>query len=1085
MTNSAPFESEVAFLSGVDDTGRAAPISYFTYTPGNPPIYKPVSTAIKWGDATPGTPGGTVTYSFDAAAHWSNTEKMVWEGAFSFWSGLADITFVPADNTNAPDVILERSTDGRARTVFNFGAAVPIGSDEIRYGRHESGAFISIDTRSDHYGPITTDADAKGGLAWSTLLHEVGHMVGLGHGGPYNFTVDGRQQFSAYDTQLWSIMSYFDPDTVGTAHYDQYPVHTGWGTTASGDLHDPLSPQMLDILAVQRLYGASTNATFAGNQTFGFNSTFTGYLKNIYDFDAGYNPDAIVTLWSHGTNNTLDLSGFSQNAAIDLMPGSFSSAGGKVNNIGIAFGTVIDTVKGGSGNDTIKAWAPGTTMAGGAGANTFQLIAGQSSGDTITDFSGRGGKGDTLQFFDYGSAAAGATFTRVDATHWKVTSADGATSETITFANGAAIDPRDVSFLPAGAAPASTPLAHAAFTDFGTWHGDGTGPSGGVPVTGPVTLNVALVLDRANDPTALLSESWGQRQKDLAALTANGALWSTYGADQAKYDAALYALDRLGIKTIDQTDAGSSYVSSAASRTIWVQVTQENFSTLFGPNAVLMADQADGSGAWHWTGTLSLPSTLADKGVSGLWFDTAKFDGAGVANSNGYAAWQSAFWDTGHDQGIVSSSLAPTANPTPGSPFATAMDQLFVDAALHNVSVFGATADSGSGAAAQSWATLAAQINTIFHDQGLPQLGYMNDLLQIASAVDAAAFDSGAGSDGTPFTTGGFGQSGFGQVSHLGTPDGTLLARTLVDIAHHQTSYADSPDLLDPASGGGWQSGQVGQSFLIQATTAANTAVHVALGPQGLDFVNGASDQSAWTARLAQQVLQPDFDANQVRLLDNAGQGSLLQHDVAAGTDVSVAIGGGAGQAGQAGVTSDYGFADFTTAGGMVHLARAVAVAETAGAASDQDAVVRIRQNGQDNLSVSFYRVDDYAGKIGTLDPGDAGYTAAATARMYATPQGATAVNGPGYGLYTQTALTHVNSGDLIAMQLTNQSTGSAFWAFSQANEKVGGAGVGHLWNYGANTWGWEDAQGGGDHDFNDMVVQLDFTSAHGNGWLM
>ena len=157
-------------------------------------------------------------------------------------------------------------------------------------------------------------------------------------------------------------------------------------------------------------------------------------------------------------------------------------------------------------------------------------------------------------------------------------------------------------------------------------------------------------------------------------------------------------------------------------------------------------------------------------------------------------------------------------------------------------------------------------------------------------------------------------------------------------------------------------------------------------------------------------------------------------------------------------------------------LDRAVAVAETAGAANDQNAVVRQRQNGEDNVSVSFYRVDDYSGTIGTLAPGEEGYAAAA--RLYATKQGSAAVDGPGYGLYTQTELTHVNSGDMIAIQLTNKTSGDVYWAFSQANEQVNGQDVGHLWNYGANTWGWEDTHGGGDRDFNDIVVQLDFTSA-------
>jgi hypothetical protein len=66
-------------------------------------------------------------------------------------------------------------------------------------------------------------------------------------------------------------------------------------------------------------------------------------------------------------------------------------------------------------------------------------------------------------------------------------------------------------------------------------------------------------------------------------------------------------------------------------------------------------------------------------------------------------------------------------------------------------------------------------------------------------------------------------------------------------------------------------------------------------------------------------------------------------------------------------------------------------------------------------------------------------------------------------------------------MKLTNHSSGDVWYAFAQANSD----GRGHLVNYGNNTWGWEDTRGGGDHDFNDLVVQLDFTSNSGHGWLV
>ena len=49
--------------------------------------------------------------------------------------------------------------------------------------------------------------------------------------------------------------------------------------------------------------------------------------------------------------------------------------------------------------------------------------------------------------------------------------------------------------------------------------------------------------------------------------------------------------------------------------------------------------------------------------------------------------------------------------------------------------------DGGTSAAAPLWAALTAQFNTIFFDQGLPQLGYYNDLLYIASVIAPGSFN--------------------------------------------------------------------------------------------------------------------------------------------------------------------------------------------------------------------------------------------------------------------------------------------------------------------------------------------------------
>jgi hypothetical protein len=146
---------------------------------------------------------------------------------------------------------------------------------------------------------------------------------------------------------------------------------------------------------------------------------------------------------------------------------------------------------------------------------------------------------------------------------------------------------------------------------------------------------------------------------------------------------------------------------------------------------------------------------------------------------------------------------------------------------------------------------------------------------------------------------------------------------------------------------------------------------------------------------------------------------------------------------------------------------------------------VRVRQNGENKLSLTFYEVDDLAGTIDGKRPGHEGYALAVEGRAYELTSGGTSLGGPGYGNYEQAGLLGVDAGDLVAMKLTNQTTGAHFWAFAHANETVAGQPVGHLWNYGLNTWGWEDTFGGGDRDFNDLIVGIDFTSDSGHRWLV
>jgi len=466
------------------------------------------------------------------------------------------------------------------------------------------------------------------------------------------------------------------------------------------------------------------------------------------------------------------------------------------------------------------------------------------------------------------------------------------------------------------------------------------------------------------------------------------------------------------------------------------------------------------------------------------------------------------------DFGLASGPQALTSRGTPdvSAPAGGNSSYKVADGAMGTTSTSFIVDEGGTSAATPFWASLMAQIDAVFLDQGLPPLGYVNDLLYIAAAIEPATFNddtmgnnissyvlggtvtsnspnvgsnppSVTGTAITPTGQGYYAGPGYDLATGLGSPNGLLLARTLSTIAHEQMYFGNEPNLVNGDNTVGWTSGAY-QNVLLQTMSGSGATIGVNAGSANLAVSSGPTATYAWTSRFAEDVLQPNFDPNLVTLFDKQSQGSLSQANFLAGQNVSVSVNGNQAQATEAQMTSGFGIADFSSPNAVERLARPVAIAETAGAQDNATVVARLRQVGEDNTTLTFYRVDDLAGDISGLQPGAPGYAAAAQARAYQLSTGGTSIGGLGYGNFAQTDLLHVNAGDLIAMTLTNNTHGNTFWAFSQANEVVNGQAVGHLWNYGANVWGWEDTFGGGDRDYNDMLVGLDFTSASGKGLL-
>ncbi len=233
------------------------------------------------------------------------------------------------------------------------------------------------------------------------MQHEIGHALGLSHPGMYNAAPGVTINYIpdavfAQDTQQYSIMSYFGRYDFSNKQWTTANDH--W-TTANPGLY-PQTPMVYDIAAIQSLYGFDTT-TRIGNTTYGYgfesNLDANDIEKTIYDFSTNLHP--IFSIWDAGGIDTLDASKWTGgDQTLNLTPGSYSSILGMSNNIGIAFGTVIENAIGGSGNDTISGNNANNTLSGNDGNDNLyggsgnNYLSGGAGNDTLD-----GGTGtDTL-----------------------------------------------------------------------------------------------------------------------------------------------------------------------------------------------------------------------------------------------------------------------------------------------------------------------------------------------------------------------------------------------------------------------------------------------------------------------------------------------------------------------------------------------------------------------------------------------------------------------------------------------------------------------------------------------------------------
>jgi Ca2+-binding RTX toxin-like protein len=188
------------------------------------------------------------------------------------------------------------------------------------YARYPDDAF----TGSDLFLSINTPDNLKprdGEYSALTLIHELGHALGLKH--PFSHpdadgdVGDGPYLPDAEENSVWTVMSY----TKDPAQY-----------------HLTYNP--LDIAALQYLYGPSKTAR-SGDDTYKISATGPNFI------------------WDGDGSDTVSASSLSQNVTLYLEPGYWGFVGSKATTITspgqvtVNFGTVIENLIGGKGNDTL------------------------------------------------------------------------------------------------------------------------------------------------------------------------------------------------------------------------------------------------------------------------------------------------------------------------------------------------------------------------------------------------------------------------------------------------------------------------------------------------------------------------------------------------------------------------------------------------------------------------------------------------------------------------------------------------------------------------------------------------------------
>ena len=334
--------------------------------------------------------GDTISYSFptsipaahedegsDTSSGWralNSEEQAAFESIVARQNEFTDVDLVEASVSSQADiqVVAVEQTDAEA---FAYYPGDGIGGDIFLNAS-------ALDDDSSYY--------SVGGYGLYTMAHELGHAMGLDH------TFEGTVLDSEYDSLYYSVMSY----TI----YGGYAVEAelsgrSYSAYTVGAYRDDLG--IIDVAALQALYGADLTTNTEDNVYVYDEST------RMFEDASGY----YMTIWDAGGTDTIDVSDAAYGSIINLDDYSVSSVSQRTayeealevgraaglsgsgavsyieefieslgeeaflnqNNLGIAYGVVIENVITGQGDDFVNDNSVNNLIFTGLGNDTIYL----------------------------------------------------------------------------------------------------------------------------------------------------------------------------------------------------------------------------------------------------------------------------------------------------------------------------------------------------------------------------------------------------------------------------------------------------------------------------------------------------------------------------------------------------------------------------------------------------------------------------------------------------------------------------------------------------------------------------------------